>query len=50
MNKGPAILTFSRFNRADGRSLVTAVALESSTFWIHDARSERRQEETGQRK
>ena len=25
----------------DGRSLVTAVALESSTLWIHDARGER---------
>jgi eukaryotic-like serine/threonine-protein kinase len=26
---------------ADGRSLVTAVALENSTLWIHDARGER---------
>ena len=25
----------------DGRSLVTAVALENSTLWIHDARGER---------
>jgi len=25
----------------DGRSLITAVALESSTLWIHDARGER---------
>jgi Tol biopolymer transport system component len=26
---------------ADGRSLITAVALENSTLWIHDARGER---------